>query len=84
MIRRRNITRKEVETQEAFKSYIALIKSFLLKLVNLIVYRHIISINLLSELLNNKVIYNNYLELLKQLLKEDGNLIKDNNNNLKL
>ena len=84
MIRRCNIARKEVETQEAFKSYIALIKSFLLKLVNLIVYRCIISINLLSEFLNSKVIYNDYLKLLKQLLKEDSNLIKDINNNLEL
>ena len=84
MIRRRNIAREEVETQEAFKSRVALIKSFLLKLVNLIVYRHIISANLLGEFLDSKVIYNNYLKLLKQLLKEDNNLIKNTNNNLKL
>ena len=84
MIKRCNIAYKEIKTQKAFKSRIALIKSFLLKLINLIVYRRIISINLLSEFLNSKVIYNNYLELLEQLLREDDNLVKDTNNDLEL
>ena len=78
MIRRRNIICKEVKTQKAFKSRVALIKSFLLKLVNLIVYRHIISANLLGEFLDNKVIYDDYPELLEQLLEEDGDPIEDN------
>jgi hypothetical protein len=55
-----------------------LIKSFLLKLVDLIVHRRIISANLLGEFLDNKVIYNDYPELLEQLLEEDGDLIEDN------
>jgi hypothetical protein len=84
MIKRRDITYKEVKTQKAFKSHIALIKSFLLKLINLIVYRRIISVNLLSKFLNSEVIYNNYLELLEQLLREDSDLIKDISNNLEL
>jgi hypothetical protein len=84
MIKRCNIAYKEIKTQKAFKSRIALIKSFLLKLINLIVYRRIISINLLGEFLNSEVIYNNYLELLEQLLREDDNLVKDTNNDLEL
>jgi hypothetical protein len=84
MIKRRDITREEVETQKAFKSYIALIKSFLLKLVNLIVYRRIISTNLLGEFLDSEVIYNNYPELLEQLLGEDGDPVKDTGNDLEL
>ena len=83
-IRRRDIAREEVETQEAFESRVALIKSFLLKLVDLIVHRRIISTDLLSEFLNNKVIYNDYLKLLKQLLREDGDPIKDDSDDLKL
>jgi hypothetical protein len=55
-----------------------LIKSFLLKLVNLIVYRRIISANLLGEFLDNKVIYDDYLELPEQLLEEDNNPVEDN------
>jgi hypothetical protein len=78
MIRRCDITCEEVETQEAFESRVALIKSFLLKLVDLIVHRRIISANLLGEFLDNKVIYNDYPELLEQLLEEDGDLIEDN------
>jgi hypothetical protein len=78
MIRRCDITCEEVETQEAFESRVALIKSFLLKLVNLIVYRRIISANLLGEFLDNKVIYDDYLELPEQLLEEDNNPVEDN------
>ena len=61
-----------------------MIKSFLLKLVNLIVYRRIISVNLLGEFLNSEVIYNDYLELPEQLLEEDGDLVKDAGDNLEL
>ena len=84
MIKRYNIAHKEVETQEAFKSHIALIKSFLLKLVNLTIHRRIISTNLLGEFLDSKVIYNNYPELLKQLLEEDSNLVEDAGDDLEL
>ena len=61
-----------------------MIKSFFLKLVDLIIHKRIISIDLLNEFLNSEVIYNDYLELLKQLLKEDNDPVKDDNNDLKL
>jgi hypothetical protein len=61
-----------------------LIKSFLLKLINLIVYRRIISANLLGEFLDSEVIYNDYLELLEQLLGEDSDLVEDASDNLEL
>jgi hypothetical protein len=55
-----------------------LIKSFLLKLINLTVHRRIISTNLLGEFLDNKVIYNDYPELPEQLLEEDSDPVEDN------
>ena len=61
-----------------------MIKSFFLKLVDLIVHKRIISTDLLSEFLNSEVIYNDYLKLLKQLLKEDSDPVKDDSDDLEL
>ena len=61
-----------------------MIKSFLLKLVDLIVHRRIISADLLSEFLNSEVIYNDYPELLEQLLEEDGDPVEDDSDDLEL
>jgi hypothetical protein len=83
-IRRRDIAREEVETQEAFESRVALIKSFLLKLVDLIVHRRTISADLLGEFLDSEVIYNDYPELPEQLLGEDGDPVEDDGDDLEL
>ena len=61
-----------------------MIKSFLLKLIDLIVHRRIISTNLLGEFLDSKVIYNDYSELLEQLLGEDSNPVEDAGDDLEL
>jgi hypothetical protein len=73
MIKRRDITREEIESQEVFESRITVIKTLFLQLINLIVYRRTIFINLLSEFLNEEVINNDYSELLDFPFKSEDN-----------
>jgi len=73
MIKRRDITREEIESQEVFESRITVIKTLFLQLINLIVYRRTIFINLLSEFLNEEVINNDYSELLDFPFKGEDN-----------
>ena len=73
MIKRRDITREEIESQEVFESRITVIKTLFLQLINLIVYRRTIFINLLSEFLNEEVINNDYSELLDLPFKGEDN-----------
>jgi hypothetical protein len=61
-----------------------LIKSFLLKLIDLTVHRRTISADLLGEFLDSEVIYDDYLELPEQLLGEDGDPVEDAGDDLEL
>jgi len=62
-IRRRDIAREEVESQEVFEGRVAVIKTLLLQLVDLTVHRRTISADLLGEFLDEEVINDDYPEL---------------------